>query len=506
MNLEPIFIHSSFRTSSTWFWNEFRICNGVMGFCEIFHEALATMKPEEVALHHPGAWRSNHPAGVAPYFAEFAPLMRPEGGVEGYDPAMAFDRFIPTDGLDGDIGADEAAYVERLINLAAAAGKRAAPSCTRMLGRVAGLKRRFGGAHIFLHRNLFQQWLSYCSLLENHNPYFANTLFYTLDRNRQDPFVAAVLESVNLQGIAPGAGIGEGELVCDEDAFAAFVALHLYLSAHAARTADVTVDANALARHPGYRRERQEQIAAVTGLSVDLSGARESVEYAEFFVSNPAALRDRLENLTRPILAGDDDGAAFARQMLDDTLDELARHQLHSRAVRRLLAAARQERDEWRAATERVDAHAAAQKSHLEALLTRVDELQGDIDKRTAHSAALIGRIDALQGHIDSLQNHIQAQTAEKDLLSEQIAQLLRHAEAQQAHIAVLLPRVDQLQARIDELESEKAELQTRHDHLTAEHAAVSAERNAMLESTSWKVTAPIRWLRDPGGRGGAED
>jgi hypothetical protein len=110
----PIFIHSSFRTSSTWIWSKFRADPGVLAYYECFHEDLDSISAAGIEALRPNHWESGHP-GMDPYFREFIPLLRRKGGVAGFDRSMAFDRFFPTDGYDGSLSVAETAYVERLI-------------------------------------------------------------------------------------------------------------------------------------------------------------------------------------------------------------------------------------------------------------------------------------------------------------------------------------------------------------------------------------------------------
>src|SRR4051812_48627234 len=71
----PIFIHSSWRVSHTWFWLKFRKNPATICFYEPFHEALATITRPTVENLGPRSWNSGHP-GSEPYLREFLPLIR----------------------------------------------------------------------------------------------------------------------------------------------------------------------------------------------------------------------------------------------------------------------------------------------------------------------------------------------------------------------------------------------------------------------------------------------
>lgn len=338
-----VFLHSSFRTSSTWLWDRFRRLPTTRAYCEVFHEILTTLKPEDVNTHTSDGWRSKH-GDVAPYFLEFMPALKPEGGALHYRDGMAFDRYVPAEGVRGDIDAEQEHYLAHLAALAEDAGKVPVLSCTRSPGRLRGIRNRLGGWHIFLYRDLYQQWMSYASLGHHENPYFLNTIYYTLDRNRHDRFFARLCE-LPLHGVEPGIALGSGRLATDENSFVAFAGLHLYLSMNAAGAADCCIDANRLAREPAYRLAVEDRIAAGTGLAVDLSSVRDGIEFAPFFVADRKALAARLEEVFAAAvdaLEGPEEertaAATFGRSMLDTLLTSMERHQFDIAALKPELA------------------------------------------------------------------------------------------------------------------------------------------------------------------------
>ena len=120
---------------------------------------------------------------------EYAPLIRPTGGVELFDPAMTMQWFIPVGGLRGELRGSEQEYLTQLVRLAEKAGKLPVFGEVWSLGRMWAIKQALGGFHIFQYRNLWPQWLShlwykqvkgsrtfYCSILDtifrDDDPYF----------------------------------------------------------------------------------------------------------------------------------------------------------------------------------------------------------------------------------------------------------------------------------------------------------------------------------------------
>lgn len=389
-----VFLHSSFRTSSTWLWDRFRRLPEARAYCEVFHEILATLKPGDVNTHTSNGWRSKH-GDVAPYFLEFLPVLQPEGGALHYRAGMAFDRYVPADGLRGAIDAEEERHLASLVALAEAEGKVTVLSCTRSPGRLRGIRGRLGGWHIFLYRDLYQQWMSYANLGHHANPYFLNTIHYTIDRNRHDRFLAR-LGGMPLHGVAPGMAIGDGCLQADEDGFVVFAGLHLYLSMNAAGAADCCIDVNRLFREPAYRQDVEARIAAGTELAVDLSSVRDGIEFAPFFVADRAALAARLEAVFAAAvdaLEGTEEertaAAAFGRGMLDTLLASMERHQFDIAALKPELAerdaALRAAREEVAALRRRLDERPAGASAADAA--ARVAELERALAESSADAA-----------------------------------------------------------------------------------------------------------------------
>ena len=189
MSNEPVFIHSGFRTASTWLWAKIRALPTTVAYCEYFHETLGVIERSKVPCCNSSAWASKHPK-TAPYFLEFLPLISDGGGVKLYEDSMAFDRYIPAGGLNSALSDKETSYVQSLIDNASQQGKLAVLTECRTLCRSHALKAAFGGKTIFLHRNLFHQWASYSKLGVNGAPYFLETIDKISKACRHDPVMA----------------------------------------------------------------------------------------------------------------------------------------------------------------------------------------------------------------------------------------------------------------------------------------------------------------------------
>lgn len=272
---KAVFIHSSFRTSSTWLWQAFRNDPRAYAYCEVFHEELSFMRIDEIEQHRYDSWPSNHPPG-APYFLEYAALMKPEGGVLHHRREFALGQFIPAKGLLGPLSPETFPYISGLIDYAVREQRVPVLTCCRSLGRIRSLKREFGGWHIFLCRNLVQQWMSYFAQHQRGNDYFINSVAEILRLNMHDAFLAELAERYLKSPCVSKTPVGD---FADLDAaFSAFAGLHIYLSMFAADNADQIIDANALARDRCHVKKLAADIFSQTGLSVALGDARESVD------------------------------------------------------------------------------------------------------------------------------------------------------------------------------------------------------------------------------------
>jgi hypothetical protein len=156
----PIFIHSLFRSASTYFFNKFRLLgSNYTCYQEPFNEILLALN--NPARHHAlldtDAAKSKllrHPKLDKPYFYEFwairdrlQHLFRKSFSYEDY--------FV---GDDGPLPVEQLSYIRALIGNASA---RPLLQFCRSSGRINALRQAFGGVHVHLWREPRVQWWSY---------------------------------------------------------------------------------------------------------------------------------------------------------------------------------------------------------------------------------------------------------------------------------------------------------------------------------------------------------
>jgi uncharacterized coiled-coil DUF342 family protein len=499
-----IFLHSSFRVSSTWLWSRFRRADRVVAYCEVFNERLATIARTELNTLGHDAWYSKHPAGAG-YFLEFLPLIQDGGGVSKFDPAMAFDRFIPADGVRGRLGEAEQVYLASLIGRAEALDRIPVLSETRSLGRLRAIKAEFPGLHILIYRNLFQQWCSYSEQLFHNNPYFFNTIRWTIEASLHDPFCRYLRDVFPL----------EAHPVDSTNYFCCFILLHLYLYAQAADAADLIIDTNHLAGSSEYRLAIEQQIAETTAVAIDLSSIRNSIAFSFLTHGRLEELMDRLKPVADLAIAGapSAQGRDFAGKALTDLVEEYTRYEFYAGALAAVagprgllgerdgLAA---DRDGLRGERDGLAADRDGLRGERDGLAAERDGLRAERDGLRAERDGLAVERDGLRAERDGLRVERDGLHAERDGLRAERDSLRLERDGLCAERDSLRTERDGLRAARDGLRAERDGLRAERDGLRAERDSLAAERDrladglaSMLRSTSWRITAPIRALRN---------
>jgi glycosyltransferase involved in cell wall biosynthesis len=116
-------------------------------------------------------------------------------------------------------------------------------------------------------------------------------------------------------------------------------------------------------------------------------------------------------------------------------------------------------------------------------LCQSLEERKRRAETMQAHEEGTLARERTLQAETDALRRQVEAHQA-----AHELEQVLR-AELEAEHA--------ELQAEYAELKAGHAELQAGHAELEAEHAVLQAEHNAVLSSTCWRMTAPLRQAFD---------
>lgn len=185
----PIFIHALFRTGSTYIFEVFRrLGHRYTCFQEPLHEIALHAKTDAAILDDPqdagkvAALR--HPPLSRSYFSEL------------YEVAdSCLPRLHESDIYDGYFGTETDArgieYWQSLVDNAS--GRPVIQEC-RSAGRIAAIRQRLGGYHVYLWRNPWDQWWSY-----QVSPYFDLTTQLIFNAPNRPRLVQLVSDHVGFQ-------------------------------------------------------------------------------------------------------------------------------------------------------------------------------------------------------------------------------------------------------------------------------------------------------------------
>ena len=171
---KPIFLHSQFRTGSTYVWSKFRETEDYYCYYEPFHEALADLTEEIRRENIDDKTASmSHPKLKRHYFDEY-PLN--EGcGVRYFHKEFTVDTYC----MEAD---EKNESIKRYIGcLVDQAPRRAVFGFCRSTMRTAWLMNNFDAFNIFIIRNHRNQWESYQSF--QGDPYFNTVNLMILGKN-----------------------------------------------------------------------------------------------------------------------------------------------------------------------------------------------------------------------------------------------------------------------------------------------------------------------------------
>jgi hypothetical protein len=388
-----VFVYSCFRAASTWFWSRLRGHPELCCYYEVFNEQLQHLSLADIPAVRPGNWRSHHPDG-SPYLIEFASLLGTTQGVAGFPVESPLgSRFIGAAGIEGPLDGDVKAYLSRLVENARASRRIPVITCTRLLGRAAGLRMAFGGTHILLVRNLFEQWNSVYGQLRSGNDYFLRMVFNQLSHGRRDRFFAYLMSMFDDRG--------EGSFeswIRDENSdavFCCYVVSRIHLLLVTRRYCDLVVDVTALGKAE-RRAETEAALSRLLGMDIDLGNFEQRVDYPKRIIQSPTDCRKMISELLERCLSELDasgDERAYAKGLVQATWDAHAAFTAYTSGARELIE---------------------QQAAGMADLTATLDSMRGAVQALEARSAQVESEATALR-HAGEAQR-MRAEAAEADL------------------------------------------------------------------------------------------
>ena len=317
----PIFLHSLWRTGSTYVWSRFRAAARTRCYYEPLHDGLTRLTQRRIDRGTAEMIeQNNHPELTQPYFAEFAPLLAGRG-VRGYQRRFAYSRFALE---PGDADPALQAYLASLITAAHGDQKVAVLGMNRSDLRISWMRSRFDSYDISLDREPADVFSSYISQMYKGNYYYFTKLMLIVELNQRHEIFAPLAERLKLRSptqqllVQPKKFYRE---VLDRMSREQLYGLTLYIwavrSLHALSCCDLVVDL-ALADRRGYRDGLSDRIAADCGLEIDFSDMQTAQPEAGIRLAQQKAVeRDLLEILPIDALHPFIDRARLAKRMAD---------------------------------------------------------------------------------------------------------------------------------------------------------------------------------------------
>ena len=498
-SLPIVVVYSGYRSSSTWFWSRLRKCSALRCYYEVFNEVLSSASPEIIEKLRPSNWRSRHPDDE-PYLLEYAPLFGVTPGIPGFPIEEELgSRLVGQQGIEGPLDKDVHAYLELLVRSAWEQGEIPVITCTRMLGLSTGIRRGFPGYHILLIRNLFRQWNSYAGQHRTGNPYFLHMLFRTIFLADRVPYIAYLSSFFKKEDIS-----SFDEWVSEKNydrVFCYFISLHIYLLILSARNVDLVIDVNRLAEPSGtYRHDIECSIRNAVNVEVDLSGARDDIDFPKHTVQSARSCRLLLQGLVGKacaMLGATGDERSLANKLLEDTWTEYERFSHYtSGATDALKVSADEARDadiQIRTAEDRViaveqerDTLAADAREHtrrsseqIEEANCALQEAASQIDELRADCVVLEARLATLSAESSAAHDRVIAVEQERDGLAADAEERIRHANEQLEDLRAHCARIE---AELVELKTKLGETLTSREHELSEKHELAAERHRLYE------------------------
>ncbi len=201
-----IFIHSMFRTGSSYVWQKFNRHRGIMAFYEPLHESLNGLTLE--SLDKASRNTSNyHPRlSGSSYWENYRGLLRQgEKGVANYKTRFAYHDY--TNNGDEDHGLRK--YVEGLAALASNGGRRPVFQFNRTALRQEWFRRTFPDSlNIYLFREPRSQFASYVKGYEEKGKHtFTRTDFALVDQNIESGYFRGIKDYVDMPALGLPANV-----------------------------------------------------------------------------------------------------------------------------------------------------------------------------------------------------------------------------------------------------------------------------------------------------------
>ena len=276
MTCDPIFLHSSWRSGSTYIWSKFRQRGDTYCYFEPLNEYLLALTPEVIGRFVPWSF-AHHPPLDAPYLEEFRPLIASGGGIPGFPAHLTFGRYCAT-GVD--FLPELEAYLANLDGLAASLGKRPVYGFVRTDLRVRWFRADARGAHIFIRRDPRCQFLSMLRQAVQGNAYFLERGTVILRNNLEEPAFASLLAAIEPSQLPDSRGLRDAfrSKRADETLLRQLYSIFYFLWILARELGEphchLAIDIDRLSLDHSYRRAIADRLYDLVNLPISFDDCR----------------------------------------------------------------------------------------------------------------------------------------------------------------------------------------------------------------------------------------
>ncbi|MDA8065409.1 MAG: hypothetical protein M0031_07905 [Thermaerobacter sp.] len=485
----PIFIHSLFRSGSTWLFNCFRHAD-YWCYQEPFHEALRDLKDHPDALlrfDNRTAKELRHPELDEPYYREIYDIR--EKIAHKLAKCISYDSFF-------DVTCCKAFY-EYTAGLIDSAPKRPVLQCCRSFGRVRYLKETFGGIHIYLRRNPWDQWWS-CQV----NDYFDVAFVAVVNGFNPPRVIADLRRDLGLAINKCASVIDEFDLIKNipldaSERYMLFYALWLYGILENRLLVDIDINIDMLSANEDYRSMIKGRLETMGVSGLDLSSC--NVPRAVYTESDEMFFKTAERRVQQMFLAS---GYSIESLYEAITLQKTAKHSKSSSsdAVRdssRARDVAIRFANRYSESVNKCQ----QQQTEIAELRRRLDDVHAEIDLINARADHEKRKLQEERLAMEEREAELLAQMArtraqaegekrileqERLAMEEREAELLRRLSDSETYSRL---KEDEARAAVGRAEESVAEIQ--HWRRVAER--LDGDIKAILRSSSWRVTMPLR-------------
>lgn len=268
MPIKVVFVHSLFRSGSTFFYNALKRTGLFHVYHEPMHEVIGTLPVawnELAGLKEQLKSTLRHDFLQGGYFDEYAHLLPTIK--KTFNSRLSFESFF----MDDKINSPELkAYLDTLIE-----GSLRNPilQCTRTFGRIGWIKANYASTHIFLLRNPWDQWYSY-----KVDSYIAATPRIIYSQKNLPAVLKEVMasrEQIPLLGDDTQAELiySYGHPITPETDYYLFFGLWLYGYVVSRMDCDVVLDMDEISSSVAYRENALKRLEDINLASINLDDA-----------------------------------------------------------------------------------------------------------------------------------------------------------------------------------------------------------------------------------------